>query len=142
SRNYLWGGIDPIHDVPAQGPFQWPRRQAASCCTRCPGGGWHGASRPREQIMTAPDSLLSLQGLTVQFGGLTAIKDLSFEVKRGSVHALIGPNGAGKSTTFNCISRYYDPTRGSVRYDGIDITDRRADEMAALGVARTFQNLE
>lgn len=93
-------------------------------------------------MSAAADTLLTLQGLTVQFGGLTAIKDLSFEVKRGSVHALIGPNGAGKSTTFNCISRYYNPTRGSVHYDGIDITRHRADEMAALGVARTFQNLE
>ncbi|MBB5216691.1 ABC transporter ATP-binding protein [Parapusillimonas granuli] len=92
--------------------------------------------------MSRPGKLLSLQGLTVQFGGLTAIKDLSFEVERGTVHALIGPNGAGKSTTFNCISRYYDPTRGSIRFDGADITHRRADEMAAMGVARTFQNLE
>ncbi|NYT81775.1 ABC transporter ATP-binding protein [Alcaligenaceae bacterium] len=92
--------------------------------------------------MSSHDNLLSLKGLTVQFGGLTAIKDLSFEVKRGTVHALIGPNGAGKSTTFNCISRYYDPTQGSIRFDGTDITHRRADEMAGMGVARTFQNLE
>ncbi|KOQ32785.1 ABC transporter, partial [Achromobacter xylosoxidans] len=53
---------------------------------------------------------LDVQGLTVKFGGLTAINGLSMQVERGRIHALIGPNGAGKSTTFNCVSRYYRPT--------------------------------
>ena len=82
-----------------------------------------------------------MQGLTVKFGGLTAINGLSMQVERGRIHALIGPNGAGKSTTFNCISRYYRPTSGRISFDGADIT-RKPHEMAALGVARTFQNLE
>ncbi|CAM5200397.1 ABC transporter ATP-binding protein OS=Castellaniella sp OX=1955812 GN=EPN31_09285 PE=4 SV=1 [Castellaniella denitrificans] len=89
-----------------------------------------------------PQAMLSIKGLTVRFGGLTAVDDLSFEVGQGRIHALIGPNGAGKSTTFNCISRYYDPTGGSIALAGSDITRRGASEMAALGVARTFQNLE
>lgn len=86
--------------------------------------------------------LLSIDGLTVRFGGLTAVDDLSFQVRQGCIHALIGPNGAGKSTTFNCISRYYDPTQGRISLAGEDITRHRASDMAPLGVARTFQNLE
>ncbi len=87
-------------------------------------------------------ALLSIDGLTVRFGGLTAVDDLSFQVLPGRIHALIGPNGAGKSTTFNCISRYYDPTGGAISFAGADVTRHRAADMAALGVARTFQNLE
>ena len=85
---------------------------------------------------------LDVQGLTVNFGGLTAINGLSMQVERGRIHALIGPNGAGKSTTFNCVSRYYRPTQGRIVFDGVDITKKKPHEMAALGVARTLQNLE
>jgi len=88
------------------------------------------------------DVLLSIDGLTVRFGGLTAVDDLSFQVRQGRIHALIGPNGAGKSTTFNCISRYYDPTGGRISLSDEDITRHAASHMASLGVARTFQNLE
>lgn len=89
-----------------------------------------------------PQALLSIDGLTVQFGGLTAVNDLSFQVQAGQIHALIGPNGAGKSTTFNCISRYYNPTFGRISISGTEITHHGAEQIAALGVARTFQNLE
>ncbi|HEX7386339.1 MAG TPA: ABC transporter ATP-binding protein [Castellaniella sp.] len=92
--------------------------------------------------MNAQAPLLSIAGLTVQFGGLTAVDDLSFQVEQGRIHALIGPNGAGKSTTFNCISRYYNPTGGTITLAGEDITHHKASHMASLGVARTFQNLE
>jgi branched-chain amino acid transport system ATP-binding protein len=85
---------------------------------------------------------LEVQGITVRFGGLTAVNDLSFQVQKGTIHALIGPNGAGKSTTFNCISRYYQPTAGRISLDGQDVSRTRADRMAGLGIARTFQNLE
>lgn len=91
--------------------------------------------------MSGP-SFVEVDGVTVRFGGLTAVDNLSFQVERGTIHALIGPNGAGKSTTFNCISRYYEPTAGRIRIDGKDVTHRRPEEMASLGVARTFQNLE
>jgi branched-chain amino acid transport system ATP-binding protein len=87
-------------------------------------------------------SFVSVEGITVRFGGLTAVNNLSFEVERGKVHALIGPNGAGKSTTFNCISRYYQPNAGRIVIDGQDVTALSPDRMAGLGVARTFQNLE
>jgi branched-chain amino acid transport system ATP-binding protein len=85
---------------------------------------------------------LDIEGVTVRFGGLTAVDNLSFQVQRGTIHALIGPNGAGKSTTFNCISRYYQPTMGRIRIEGEDVTYHAPAHMARLGVARTFQNLE
>jgi branched-chain amino acid transport system ATP-binding protein len=85
---------------------------------------------------------LDIQGITVKFGGLTAVNDLSFQVQKGTVHALIGPNGAGKSTTFNCISRYYQPNAGRIVLDGHDVSRERAHRMSSFGVARTFQNLE
>jgi len=85
---------------------------------------------------------VDVSGITVRFGGLTAVSQLSMQVQRGSIHALIGPNGAGKSTTFNCISRYYQPDEGRISIDGVDVTRHRPEQMAALGVARTFQNLE
>ena len=87
-------------------------------------------------------TFLEVQNITVRFGGLTAVNDLSFQVQKGTIHALIGPNGAGKSTTFNCISRYYQPTTGRIVLDGEDVTHAHANRMASFGVARTFQNLE
>ena len=85
---------------------------------------------------------LDVQGLTVKFGGLTAINGLSMQVEQGRIHALIGPNGAGKSTTFNCISRFYTPSSGSVVFEGRELTRVSPYRMASLGIARTFQNLE
>ncbi|UUZ73952.1 branched-chain amino acid ABC transporter ATP-binding protein/permease [Polaromonas sp. P1(28)-8] len=88
------------------------------------------------------DNFLEVQGISVVFGGLKAVNNFSLSVEKGTIHALIGPNGAGKSTTFNCISRYYQPTTGRILLEGVDITHRQPFEMAGLGVARTFQNLE
>ncbi|KTT21736.1 ABC transporter [Pseudacidovorax intermedius] len=90
----------------------------------------------------AATPFLDVRGITVRFGGLTAVNNLSFQVAQGTVHALIGPNGAGKSTTFNCISRYYQPTEGAIVLDGVDVSRARPHQMAGMGVARTFQNLE
>jgi branched-chain amino acid transport system ATP-binding protein len=88
------------------------------------------------------DPLLRVENVTVRFGGLVAVKDFSLSVERGTIHALIGPNGAGKSTTFNCISRFYQPTSGRIVFDGTDITHASASAMAGRGIARSFQNLE
>ncbi len=90
----------------------------------------------------ADEPFLDVQGLTIRFGGLTAVGGFDLAVAKGSIHALIGPNGAGKSTTFNCISRFYTPSEGRIRFDGRDITRLPARAMAGLGVARSFQNLE
>ena len=87
-------------------------------------------------------ALLSATDLTVRFGGLVAVNKVSFEVQRGEVFTIIGPNGAGKTTVFNLISRIYQPTAGSIRYDGEDLVAQPPHAVAALGIARTFQNIE
>lgn len=87
-------------------------------------------------------SLLSVENLSISFGGVKAVDGVSFEVEAGEVFTIVGPNGAGKSTIFNMISRIYDPTGGIIRFDGQDITGLRPDQIAPLGIARTFQNIE
>ena len=88
------------------------------------------------------EALLSARELTVRFGGLVAVNKVSFDVHRGEVFTIIGPNGAGKTTVFNLISRIYQPTAGSIRYDGDDLVAQPPHAVAALGIARTFQNIE
>lgn len=86
-------------------------------------------------------ALLSVNEITVQFGGITALNDLSFEINEGEICALIGPNGAGKTTLFNVVSRIYDPTVGSVTFDGQDLLQLAPHKISTAGVYRTFQNL-
>ena len=87
-------------------------------------------------------SLLNLENVTLKFGGLTAVDDLSFSVEQGEVFAIVGPNGAGKSTVFNLISRFYTPLKGSISFDGHDLLKEKASGVASYGIARTFQNIE
>jgi len=89
-----------------------------------------------------PHSLLEIESLTIRFGGLTAIRDLDLMVSPGEIVGLIGPNGAGKTTVFNCISRFYDPDRGSIVFQGRDITRAPSHQIITYGIARTFQNVE
>jgi branched-chain amino acid transport system ATP-binding protein len=84
-------------------------------------------------------ALLELQRVTKNFGGLLANHDISLSVERGELLGLIGPNGAGKTTLFNCISGVYPVTSGQISFDGKDITDLKAHEVARRGLARTFQ---
>ncbi len=84
---------------------------------------------------------LAVNDLSLRFGGIVALDGLSFSVAQGSICGLIGPNGAGKTSCFNCISRLYMPSSGSVHFDGKDITELKAKDVATLGIARTFQNL-
>lgn len=86
-------------------------------------------------------SVLSAENITVQFGGLTAVNNVSFDIPTGKIVSLIGPNGAGKTTFFNVLTGLYKPTSGNVIYDGEDITARKPHKIAAGGVARTFQNI-
>ena len=86
-------------------------------------------------------ALVEVDHLTVRFGGLTAINDLSFTVEEGSITALIGPNGAGKTTAFNCLTGFYKPTEGDVRFNGTSLTPLKPHEITALGIMRTFQNV-
>lgn len=88
--------------------------------------------------MNAP--LLQVQGLTRHFGGLAALRDLSFTVAKGEIVGLIGPNGAGKTTAFNVISGTIAPTSGTVRFDGRDISGGPPSRVVITGLARTFQS--
>ena len=88
--------------------------------------------------MTVP--FLETDGLTMRFGGLTAVDGLSFKVEQGAIHGLIGPNGAGKTTTFNMISGFYKPTAGQVRLRGEVISGLAMYQVARRGVVRTFQH--
>ena len=85
---------------------------------------------------------LNFNNVTLKFGGITALNDVSFEVKPKTLYAIIGPNGAGKTSIFNCISGIYRPTEGSVTYGDNNIKELRPDQVAELGIARTFQNIE
>ncbi len=87
-------------------------------------------------------SYLAVTDLSISFGGIRAVDDVSFEVEEGEVFAIIGPNGAGKTTLFNLVSGIYFPDGGSVRFAGRDITSLPAHRIAPLGLARTFQNIE
>jgi branched-chain amino acid transport system ATP-binding protein len=85
--------------------------------------------------------LYEAQNITKAFGGLVAVDDVSFEIPQGSIVSIIGPNGAGKTTFFNILTGLYKPTSGQLIFDGRDITRKRPDQITALGVARTFQNI-
>ena len=85
---------------------------------------------------------LSVHDLALHFGGLRAVDGVSFTIRPGAIHGLIGPNGAGKTTIFNCVTGFYRPTSGSIRFLEHDITHCRPDQVARLGIARTFQNVQ
>jgi branched-chain amino acid transport system ATP-binding protein len=88
-----------------------------------------------------PTPILEVSGLTLRFGGLTALDDVSFAVPPGELLAILGPNGAGKSSLFNCINGVYKPQRGTVAIGGTDVTRWAPHRRARAGLARTFQNL-
>ncbi|WP_278249054.1 ABC transporter ATP-binding protein [Streptosporangium minutum] len=85
--------------------------------------------------------LLELQGVVMRFGGVTALKDVSFSINEGEIFALIGPNGAGKTTIFNVITGVYQPTEGQVRFEDEKISGVKRFKITKRGVARTFQNI-
>ena len=93
------------------------------------------------------DVLLSVKGLKMYFGGLKAVDDLTFDVKKGEIFGLIGPNGAGKTTVFNCITRFYDATDGDMYFenkygDVVDLRNYNVHDIILQGIGRTFQNIE
>ena len=87
-------------------------------------------------------SLLTVSGLSIAFGGLRAVDDVSFSVRPGEIFSIIGPNGAGKTTLFNMISGVYRPTSGAVALGGETVTDLPVEQLARRGLSRTFQNLQ
>lgn len=86
-------------------------------------------------------ALLSIVDLWRSFGGIQALQGVSLDVEERQICGVIGPNGAGKSTLFNCLSRIYDPNRGSITFQGADLLKRRPHHVVGLGIARTFQNV-
>ena len=89
----------------------------------------------------AGDHLLDVRDVALRFGGIVALDGVSFALDTGEILGLIGPNGAGKTTLFNCLSRLYTPNRGDILFDGRSLLPHRPDEIAAIGISRTFQNL-
>jgi len=87
----------------------------------------------------APAPVLRTEGLTIRFGGLTALSDVNFEIARGEVRAIIGPNGAGKSTFFNCLTGVLRPTSGRILFDGQEISGLSPDRISQRGIARSYQ---
>ena len=87
----------------------------------------------------ADDVILETEGLTKEFRGFVAVKDVALRVRRGTIHALIGPNGAGKTTCFNLLTHFLTPTRGRIRFKGREITGSRPADIARLGLVRSFQ---
>jgi branched-chain amino acid transport system ATP-binding protein len=85
---------------------------------------------------------LRIENLLLSFGGVSALADVSIEVRDKEILAIIGPNGAGKTALLNCINGFYKPQKGEIYYDGKRITRMRPDKLAKLGIARTFQNIE
>lgn len=91
--------------------------------------------------MNADSTLLSVEHVSLAFGGTAALSDVSFGVRRGEIRAIIGPNGAGKTSMLNCISGFYRPQKGQIIYQGYDLTKTATHKIAPLGIARTFQNI-
>ena len=87
-------------------------------------------------------SLFTAENIAINFGGVKAVDGVNFDIKKGECFTIIGPNGAGKTTIFNLISRIYDVTEGRMTLDGQDITETPLHDIAGLGIARTFQNIE
>lgn len=93
------------------------------------------------QTTTPREPLLIAQGLSKRFGGLQALKDVSFEIRKGEIFGLIGPNGAGKTTLFNVMTALYIPESGSCLFGGVELTRLKPHQIAEKGLARTFQNI-
>jgi branched-chain amino acid transport system ATP-binding protein len=98
-------------------------------------------AQAEQDRLNARAAILETRHLTKIFGGLTAVDGVTFRVPEKSIVSIIGPNGAGKTTFFNMLTGLYRPSLGSVIFDGKDVTTRRPDQITALGVARTFQNI-
>ncbi len=88
------------------------------------------------------EHLLEVDNITLRFGGVTAIDSVSFHVDDGELFSIIGPNGAGKTSIFNTLSQVYRPQEGDIRWNGKSVMGERPDRIAAMGIARTFQNIE
>jgi len=101
--------------------------------------GPQSAEQPAGERAAGP--LLTFEHVTLRFGGVTALADVSFAVQPGELFAIIGPNGAGKTSIFNCLNGVYRPQEGEIRLEGESLLKRSSSKIAEMGIARTFQNL-
>src|SRR5260370_14317191 len=106
---------------------------------RKPGNMAYGVTTQTAQ--SADEVLLAVSAVSKRFGGVRAVEEVSIVVQRGEIASIIGPNGAGKTSLLNMISGFYRPDNGSITFEGRDTTHPRPAEIAALGIARTFQNI-
>jgi branched-chain amino acid transport system ATP-binding protein len=90
-------------------------------------------------MSTSTEIILETRGLTKEFKGFVAVNDVNLKVRRGAIHALIGPNGAGKTTCFNLLTKFLTPTRGTILFNGIDITRETPEHIARRGIVRSYQ---
>ncbi|WP_300434567.1 ABC transporter ATP-binding protein [Zoogloea sp.] len=88
---------------------------------------------------SAPEFILETSGLVKEFRGFVAVNGVDLKIRKGHIHALIGPNGAGKTTCFNLLTKFLEPTRGSIHFKGVDITREAPQKIARMGVIRSFQ---
>src|SRR5262249_3272225 len=95
--------------------------------------------RTKKETFRVSDTILTTTGLTREFRGFVAVSDVGLSVRAGTIHALIGPNGAGKTTCFNLLTKFLEPTHGSIRFKGRDITGLPPAQVARLGLIRSFQ---
>ena len=93
-------------------------------------------------IENDPPVQLEVSSLSINFGGIHALNEVSLAVKKGEIYSIIGPNGAGKTTLFNCISGIYHPQEGSIQFEGSEIQLQKPHKIAQMGIARAFQNIE
>ena len=100
-----------------------------------------GAESERPIDVEVGEKLVEVKNLTIKFGGLTALDDVTFDIKRGEILGLIGPNGAGKTTCFNAMTGVYKPTSGDVLLEGVSVKGRKQHQITRMGLARTFQNI-
>ena len=102
---------------------------------------WKKEKTQAERNRPVSEHILDIENLTLRFGGLTALDDVSFHINQGEILGLIGPNGAGKTTCFNAVTGVYRPTSGDIKFDGASIVGMKKHQITQNGIARTFQNI-
>jgi branched-chain amino acid transport system ATP-binding protein len=124
-----------------EGPRELDDLNARPVDQAAPSGRGRGRQEAPRRPQASPDTLLEVQDVTLRFGGVVALDQVSFSLRKGEIFGLIGPNGAGKTTCFNAMTGVYRPTSGGIFFQGESIVGRKKHEITRLGIARTFQNV-
>jgi branched-chain amino acid transport system ATP-binding protein len=123
-----------------ESPQEWDDANARPVDRPAPTGG-SGRPQPGPAPVGGSDVVLEVDHVTLRFGGVVALNDVSFSLRKGEIFGLIGPNGAGKTTCFNAMTGVYQPTSGGIRFNGESIVGKKKHEITRGGIARTFQNV-